>query len=54
MTLNKLSIMYENAPKGEIVTMVHLFGIRYSEQIQKSGFSKKEIARAAKIAVSCE
>ena len=53
MTLNELgnalSNMYHNAPKGEAVAMIHLFGIKYAEQITQNRFSKKEIAKSAKI-----
>ncbi|MDD3788331.1 MAG: hypothetical protein PHO94_06515 [Petrimonas sp.] len=41
--------MYTNAPKGEKVAMIHLFGIKYAEQIQEGAFSKEEIATRAKI-----
>lgn len=41
MTLNmlsqKLKEMYENAPKGEQVTMIYLFGIKYSHEIKEYG-----------------
>ncbi len=30
-----LADMYNNAPDGEAVAMIHLFGIRYSRDIQK-------------------
>lgn len=46
---DKLQQMYTNAPKGEKVAMIHLFGIVYATEIQKCGFSKKEIAESAKI-----
>ena len=53
MTINQLGValsdMYHNAPKGEAVAMIHLFGIKYAEEIKQSKFSKKEIAKAAKI-----
>jgi 5-methylcytosine-specific restriction protein B len=29
-----LSEMYENAPRGDKVAMIHLFGIRYSSEIK--------------------
>lgn len=31
---------YDSAEKGEKVTMIHLFGIKYSEEIQKSNISE--------------
>ena len=38
MTLNelgtKLSEMYNNAPKGNSVAMIHLFGIKYANEIK--------------------
>lgn len=46
---NALSNMYHNAPKGEAVAMIHLFGIKYAKELKQSRFSKKEIARAANI-----
>ncbi|MFV0366354.1 MAG: hypothetical protein ACK5JS_07625 [Mangrovibacterium sp.] len=45
----KLNEMYNNAPKGDSVAMIHLFGIRYADEINQSGFSKKDIANAARI-----
>jgi 5-methylcytosine-specific restriction protein B len=44
-----LKDMYENAPDGESVAMIHLFGIKFADQIARSGFSPKEIAKAAGI-----
>lgn len=46
---NKLSEMYNNAPVGDQVAMIHLFGIKYSDQIIKSKLSKKDIAIEAGI-----
>jgi len=37
---NKLSEMYTNAQKGEQVTNIHLFGIKYASQIKESPYSK--------------
>ncbi len=45
----KLSEMYHNAPKGDSVAMIHLFGIKYSKEIKMSEFSNKDIAKAARI-----
>lgn len=54
MTLNdlayKLRDMYENAPKGEKVAMIHLFGIRYANEIEK--YNIKDIIQIAKICES--
>jgi 5-methylcytosine-specific restriction protein B len=53
MTLNelgqKLSDMYNNAPSGDLVAMIHLFGIKYAKEIDLGGYSKKEIAKNANI-----
>ena len=35
-----LSESYQNAPKSEKVTMIHLFGIRYSEEIMQCGIAE--------------
>ena len=32
----KLSEMYNNAPEGDAVAMIHLFGIKYAKEIKKS------------------
>jgi hypothetical protein len=45
----KLSEMYNNAPSGYSVAMIHLFGIKYANEILLSRFSKKDIANAARI-----
>ena len=45
----KLKEMYENAPKGNQVVMIHLFGIKFHKEISESGLSKKDIALAAGI-----
>jgi len=39
----KLSEMYENAPEGDKVSMIHLFGIRYSNEIIKNNYIAGEI-----------
>jgi hypothetical protein len=46
---NKLNDMYFNAEKGEKVLMIHLFGIKYAEEILENRISTKEIAKAANI-----
>ena len=48
----KLREMYTNASKGEAVAMIHLFGIKYAAEINKSKFSKKEIIKASGISES--
>lgn len=56
MTLNELGStlkeMYENAPKGDSVTMIHLFGIKYSTVITNSNFSRKDIIEKSGISPS--
>ena len=46
---NILNKMYFESDKGETVSKIHLFGVKYAKQIIKSGASKKAIAIAAKI-----
>lgn len=41
---------YDNAPHGETVAMIHLFGIRYANEIRGCGQSPIAIARLAGIA----
>ncbi len=48
----KLKEMYDKAPHGEAVAMIHLFGIKFSEDIKESNASFKEIAVAAGIGES--
>ena len=43
----KLKEMYDNAPQGERVTMIHLFGVKFASQIKESAISFKDIAVAA-------
>jgi hypothetical protein len=56
MTLNelgsKLSEMYNNAPKGYSVAMIHLFGIKYANEIIESEYSKKDIITQSGISSS--
>ena len=56
MTLNelgfKLKEMYENAPKGDAVAMIHLFGIKYATEIKNNEISKKEIIEVSGISSS--
>ena len=56
MTLNelagKLSEMCDNAPKGDKVAMIHLFGIKYASEIKDSEYSKKDIIRQSGISTS--
>lgn len=45
----KLEEMYFGSKKGETATMVHLFGVKYAEEITACECSPKEIARLAGI-----
>lgn len=47
-----LGTMYRDAPKGETVAMIHLFGVRYADEIVAAAGSFKDIAIAAKISES--
>jgi 5-methylcytosine-specific restriction protein B len=53
MTINELAAalvnMYQNAD-GDKVAMIHLFGIRYAKEIQKSGFNPNDIIKQAYLA----
>jgi len=53
MTLQELGKvlhdMYTNSDEGESVAMIHLFGIKYADEINRLDISKKEIAIAAGI-----
>lgn len=40
---NILSEMYRSAPEGYKVTYIHLFGIKYGEEIRRNNLSVKEI-----------
>jgi len=42
-----LSRMVENAPKGTITTQYHLFGIKYSSEINDAEFTADDIAETA-------
>lgn len=43
---NILRDMYENA-SSEKTTMIHLFGIKYADEIKRNGYTPKEILKAA-------
>lgn len=49
---NKLREMYKNAPKGDAVAMIHLFGIKYAKEILSYNHSKKEIIEESGISSS--
>jgi len=44
-----LNEMYENAPSKERVVHIHLFGIRYADEIKKSNVTPKEIIEASNL-----
>lgn len=56
MTVNELGEtlgrMYRQAPKGEAVAMIHLFGIKHAEAIRACDGSIADIVRAAGISDS--
>jgi len=56
MTLNELGTilaeMYNNASKGNSVAMIHLFGIKYANEIKESEYSKKDIITQSGISAS--
>lgn len=45
-----LSDMYTNAEKGEKMTMIYLFGIRYHKEI--SNYTAKEVVKMAGMRIS--
>lgn len=49
---NKLNEMSNNASKGDRVVMIHLFGIMYAKEIKQCEYSKKEIIKHSKIAIT--
>lgn len=53
MTYNNLSKilneMYFSANKGEKVTMIHLFGVKFSNEIESSGLTASEIVKGSNL-----
>ena len=51
MTLQELGKilheMYFDSEEGEAVAMIHLFGVKYAQDIKELGVSKKAIAKEA-------
>lgn len=43
----KLREMYDNAPFGEQVLMIHLFGIKYADLIKQNHYTPKQIVDAS-------
>ncbi len=41
--------MYENAGEGRKVAMIHLFGVKYSDEIRASGLAPATIVRQARL-----
>jgi len=48
----KLREMYIDAPKGDSVAMIHLFGITFANEINKFDNPKKEIIKISGISES--
>lgn len=44
-----LGNMYHNAPRGQSVLQIHLFGIRYGRQIIDNNYSRSNIIEGANI-----
>ncbi|RAZ81115.1 hypothetical protein [Planococcus halotolerans] len=44
-----LSEMYKSAPEGYKVTYIHLFGIKYGEEIKRNNLSVKGILAHSKV-----
>lgn len=53
MLINDLGIelkrMYENAPSGEAVVHIHLFGIIYGQEIKNEEYNPREIIKISGI-----
>ena len=45
----KLNDMYFNSEDGEAVAMIHLFSIKFADEIRATGKSMKDIAKAGGI-----
>lgn len=56
MTIKELGLelreMYLNAPKGDAVAMIHLFGIKYADEIINFENAKNEIIQVSGISQS--
>ena len=48
----ELREMYLNAPKGDAVAMIHLFGIKYADEISNFENAKNEIIQVSGISQS--
>ena len=53
MTVNELGRvlkeMYDNAPRGEQSAMIHLFGIKYANEIRDDNHTPKDILKCAEM-----
>ena len=47
-----LSVMYQDAPDGEATTMIHLFGVKYADEIHDCGATVTEIVRLSSLSDS--
>ncbi len=46
---SELSKGYNNAPKGRMVTMVHLFAIKFASEINNSEYTVEDIVTASTV-----
>jgi hypothetical protein len=50
VTLNELGKilkdMYDNAPRGDQAAIIHLFGVKYADEIRNSEYTPKDILRS--------
>ena len=50
MTVNELGKilkdMYDDAQRGDQVAMIHLFGVKYADEIRKNEYTPKEILKS--------
>jgi 5-methylcytosine-specific restriction protein B len=53
MTINELgaalSNLYHNAPNGDKVAMIHIFGIKHAKELTATRFNKVQVAKTAGI-----
>lgn len=49
-----LKEMYDNAPKGEKVAMIHIFGIKYANEIRDNNLIPKNILKSVHMPESYE
>lgn len=50
----KLREKYDNAPKGEVVTHIYLFGIEFADEIRNNHYRAKDIIKASGLPKSYE